>query len=138
MRILLIILALVSTASAQVKVTVPRAYTITLGGGSPAPSCPYDVTFTRLVNLEESPAGIWGPVTGNYGEGEATDSILADGYFQAEYNGTENRQTAICLGTGRNYDQPAYNSHIHHYDRFTTVYVLFARRQWITSLFKKS
>lgn len=108
MRLLLIILALFSTAYGQVKVTVTRAYTVTLGGVGSAPSCPFDVIFTRLDNLQQSPAGIWGPVTGNNGDGEATDSILADGYFQAEYNGTENRQTAICLGTGRNYDQPAY------------------------------
>lgn len=83
-------------------------YWISQGGGA---SCPFDATFSSTTNWTESPAGTWGPISGNNGEGiQSSFSIAGDGYIYATYDGTINTyNTAIFLTASESPATPYYS-----------------------------
>lgn len=114
MRLLLIILALFSTAYGQVKVTVPRAYTVTMGGGGAAPSCPNILTFDTLSNFVENTPGTYtlisaasdGNASASISLPPAADSVIA--YF--EYQSADGFQSAMSWDTVSSQTAPYYSN----------------------------
>lgn len=115
MRLLLIILALIGTASAQVKVSVPRVITVTIGGGGGGIelSCPSVLIFGTLSNFTENTPGTY-TLTSAASDGNASSSITLPAgvdsvYAYFEYQSVDGFQSAISWDTISTQATPYYS-----------------------------
>jgi len=115
MRLLLIILALFGTAYGQVKVTIPRSITVTIGGsgGGIELSCPNVLVFGTLSNFTENTPGTY-TLTSAASGGNAKSSITLPAgvdsvYAYFEYQSVDGFQSAISWDTISTQSTPYYS-----------------------------